>query len=108
MAKPRSQVEVGYALFCSGSDPVRRARLLSNDNIFDMVAKISKTETAPGLIEPNVLYTLDELKRRMKLGDWAIRKARKAGLRVQKIGNARFVFGRDFQKFVEEHGDEER
>jgi len=62
----------------------------------------------PGTIDPTVLYTLTELKKRTRLGDWAIRQARKAGLRIRTIGNARFVFGSDFLKFVEANGDEER
>ena len=66
------------------------------------------TTDAPGVIEPGTLYSLAELKKRTRLGDWAIRQARKAGLRVRTIGNARFVFGADFQEFVEAHGDEER
>jgi len=66
------------------------------------------TDHLPGIIDPDRLYTLSELKRRTKLGDWAIRKARKAGLRVRTIGNGRFVFGRDFHSYVEACGDEER
>ncbi len=69
-----------------------------------MVAKISGIDTTPGLIEPDVLYTLGELKRRTRLGDWAVRQARKTGLRVRKVGNTRFVFGRDFHRFIEEVG----
>ena len=69
-----------------------------------MSGKIDKNDAVPGLIEPNVLYTLGELKRRTKLGDWAVRKARRAGLKIRKIGNQRFVFGRDFHAFVEDIG----
>ena len=65
-------------------------------------------DNLPGVIEPANLYTLNELKKRTHLGDWAIRQARKAGLRVRTIGNGRFVFGRDFQEFVEANGDEDR
>ena len=65
------------------------------------------TTEAPGVIEPAVLYTLAELKKRTRLGDWAIRKARKDGLRVSRVGNARFVLGADFQNFIQEQGNEE-
>ncbi len=69
--------------------------------------KESQAHTAPGVIEPGSLYTLAEIKRRAKLGDWAVRKARQAGLKTKKVGNVRFVFGRDFHAFVEQHGSEE-
>ncbi len=64
------------------------------------------TNHPPGVIAPNQLYTLAELKRRTKMGDWAIRKARKTGLRVRAVGNARFVFGHDFHAFVRKHGED--
>ena len=64
------------------------------------------TTDSPGVIEPANLYTLCELKKRTRLGDWAIRKARKDGLRVRKIGNARFAFGADFLKHVEAIGED--
>ena len=71
-----------------------------------MVFKTPVIDSTPGLIAPDVLYTLSELKKRTRLGDWAMRKARKAGLRVHKVGNTRFVFGKDFHQFIENAGTE--
>jgi hypothetical protein len=49
------------------------------------MASTATTQT-PGAIEPGVLYTLDEIKRRSKLGEWALRTARRNGLRVIYTG----------------------
>lgn len=57
--------------------------------------------SAPGTIEPAVLYKLDELKRRAGLGNWAFRTARKNGLKVRYLANRAFVKGSDFIDFVE-------
>ena len=72
-----------------------------------MAANKSTIEYTPGVISADELYTLSELKKRTRLGDWAIRQARKGGLRIRKIGNARFVLGHDFQTFVEEQGNDD-
>lgn len=63
--------------------------------------------TAPGFIEPTVLYTFRELQSRCGLGEVALRKMRKAGLGTRKFGNSRFVLGRSFIEFIEKHGIDE-
>jgi hypothetical protein len=59
----------------------------------------------PGVIKADELYTLTEFKRRVGLGDSALRKARRRGLPVYREGGRAFVFGRDWIKYVTQtHG----
>lgn len=55
----------------------------------------------PGIIERDVLYTVAEFKARLKLGDWALRQARRRGLRVRAIGRERYVMGSDALDWLE-------
>ncbi len=48
-----------------------------------------------GAVAAGELYTLTELKRRLNLKDYAIRRARQRGLKVRKIGRVAYVLGRD-------------
>lgn len=57
---------------------------------------------APGVIESDVLYTLDELLARARVGKWWMRQARKAGLKELRHGGRTFVFGRDFIAFLQQ------
>ena len=56
---------------------------------------------APGLVTADTLYTLAEVEERLKLGPHAMRQARRAGLRVRRIGRRGYVLGRDILQFVE-------
>ena len=56
---------------------------------------------APGLVSADCLYTLGEVQRRLKLGQAAMRTARRAGLKVRKIGSRRYVLGRDLLEYVD-------
>lgn len=56
---------------------------------------------APGLIVADSLYTLAEIQARLKLGQYAMRQARRAGLRVRRIGRRTYVLGRDVIQFCE-------
>lgn len=56
---------------------------------------------APGLVTADALYTLAEIQDRLKLGQHAMRQARRAGLRVRRIGRRAYVLGRDLMAFVE-------
>ena len=50
----------------------------------------------PGLIEANTLYTLPELRARLRLGDWAWRKLKRrldGNLPLIKIGNRKYAKG---------------
>ena len=55
----------------------------------------------PGLIKADCLYTLAEIQERLKLGPHAMRQARRAGLRVRRIGRRAYVLGRDVLAFIE-------
>jgi hypothetical protein len=49
-----------------------------------------------GVIEAGAAYTLAEFRERSGMGEWAVRKARHAGLRVRRVGNVWWVLGSDF------------
>ena len=55
----------------------------------------------PGEVRADALYTLDEIRHRLGLGQAALRMARRAGLPVRTIGRRRFVLGKDLIQFVE-------
>lgn len=63
-------------------------------------ANLDRTD-APGLVSSDCLYTLDEIRDRLGLGQAAMRQARRAGLPVRKIGRRRYVLGRDLLAYVE-------
>lgn len=52
-------------------------------------------------IEPQTLYSLEEFKQVSGMGAWALRMARKAGLKMLQVGNRKFVRGLDFIDFLE-------
>ncbi|EDL58368.1 hypothetical protein [Gimesia maris] len=54
-----------------------------------------------GQIEPDTLYSLDQFKQVSGMGNWALREARKAGLKMLKIGNRKYVKGQSFIDFLE-------
>lgn len=56
---------------------------------------------APGVVQSDCLYTLAEVQERLKLGQAAMRQARRAGLKVRTIGRRRFVLGRDLLEYAE-------
>ncbi|MDX1945217.1 MAG: hypothetical protein SFU86_07410 [Pirellulaceae bacterium] len=61
---------------------------------------------SPGVIRPEEIYEVRELRRRMGLGDHAYREARAAGLRVRRLGRKIFVLGEDFIAFVKSRPEE--
>ncbi len=61
---------------------------------------MSKSTEAPGVIASGEAYLLQEFARRTKLGTWAIRQARRAGLRVRTVGSRRFVLGSDWLAYL--------
>ncbi|QDT44281.1 hypothetical protein Pan241w_43890 [Gimesia alba] len=54
-----------------------------------------------GQIEPQTLYSLEEFKQVSGMGNWALRQARKAGLKMLKVGNRKFVKGQAFINFLD-------
>lgn len=59
-----------------------------------------------GQIEPQTLYSLEEFKQVSGMGNWALRQARKAGLKMLKSGNRKFVKGQDFIDFLDSQNSE--
>lgn len=57
-----------------------------------------------GEIEPDKLYSLEAFKKASGLKDWALRSARKAGLKMHQAGNRKFVKGQDFIDYLESLG----
>ncbi len=62
------------------------------------------SRTPPGQIGASDLYTIDELRRRLGLSAWAVRRARRQGLKVYKIARQKYVLGRDYIAYVEAAG----
>lgn len=62
-------------------------------------------KSSPGVISRDEVYTLPELQQRLNLGAWAMRQARRAGLKTLKIGRNKFVRGSDVMDFLERQSD---
>ncbi|MCH9715960.1 MAG: hypothetical protein K0U90_05625 [Planctomycetes bacterium] len=58
-----------------------------------------------GQIEPQTLYTLEEFKQVSGMGNWALRQARNAGMKMLRIGNRKFVKGQTFIEFLDSQND---
>jgi hypothetical protein len=58
------------------------------------------TNSPPSFIDPNHLYTLDEVKARMGWRDAAFRAAVRAGLKTHRSGKRLYVLGSDLIDFV--------
>ncbi|MEX0936881.1 MAG: hypothetical protein WDZ59_03400 [Pirellulales bacterium] len=50
----------------------------------------------PGVITQGAVYGLNEFKQRTGISDWALRQARRQGLKVRRVGNTSYVRGDDF------------
>lgn len=66
------------------------------------------SSAAPGVIEPQALYTLAELQARLRVGSCGLRSMRRAGLRVYRVGGRGFVLGRDVIDFIVQNGLNDR
>lgn len=53
-----------------------------------------------GVVRPEELYTLDEVKKRIELREAGLRAARRAGLRVIYRHGRGFVWGRDLIDYI--------
>jgi len=60
--------------------------------------------SAPGAIERNVVYRIDEVKRRMGWRDSAFRAACRNGLRVHRVGKRGYVAGLDLVAYITKGG----
>lgn len=61
-------------------------------------------DAASGVISADSLYTLAEIQERLRLGQHALRMARRAGLKVRRIGRRGYVLGKDVMAFIEASG----
>lgn len=56
--------------------------------------------TGPGVIRPEELYTIAELKNRLGVTNSTLRAARRSGLRVYYKHKHAYVYGRDWIEYV--------
>ncbi len=54
-----------------------------------------------GFVSADSVYTLDEIKSRLRLGEAALRVARRQGLKVRYFSHHGYVLGRDMIDFFE-------
>jgi hypothetical protein len=66
-----------------------------------MAKALSVRPDVPGQVTADAIYTLEEIQQRLKLGQHAMRMARRAGLKVRRIGRRGYVLGRDVLEFIE-------
>lgn len=58
------------------------------------------TSTPDTAILADAVYALADFRRRTGLGAWALRQARRNGLRVRKCGGRSFVIGADWLEYL--------
>jgi hypothetical protein len=61
------------------------------------------TAQYPGQIDTHSCYTLAELSKRLRLSKGALRTARRAGLKVRRIGTRSYILGEDVIEFLRAH-----
>lgn len=61
-----------------------------------MPAKDQTIRYVPGTVEPGTLYLVTELKSRTGIGSWALRSARRDGLRIIRKCGRNWILGADF------------
>jgi hypothetical protein len=82
-------------------DVAAKRSAFNGDSMMPISSSSHIQSEAPGQISADSLYTLAEVKQRLKLGNYALRQARRAGLQVRRIGRRAYVLGRDLIQFVE-------
>jgi hypothetical protein len=60
--------------------------------------------TSIGTIHADAAYSLTDLREKLGIGEWALRKMRRNGLRVRRYGRRSFVFGKDLIAEIERNG----
>lgn len=73
-----------------------------------MTASQSPPEVAEGVVDPDHLYTLQELSQRTGWRAGSFRTARRNGLQVKYAGRQCFIQGSDFISYVRSQGKDER
>lgn len=57
-----------------------------------------------GTIAKDAVYSLTEFSRISGLGETALRKMRRQGLTIRRVGSRSFVYGADFHDYLERYG----
>jgi len=71
----------------------------------NMMATATLSDAAGiGVIEPHILYHIDEARRRLGWGKGALRAARRKGLEIRYAGRRGYVLGRDIIEYIRKHG----
>jgi hypothetical protein len=65
-----------------------------------------RIQSAMAPLSVHEVYPLEIFKRRSGLDDWALRQARRNGLRVLTVGRRRFVRGSDFAVYLDQIANE--
>lgn len=60
----------------------------------------TRHEAGSGVVRPDELYTVEELKRRLGISATTLRMARRNGLRVLYVHKRAYVHGRDWIDYV--------
>ena len=60
------------------------------------------SQTRPGTIDKETVYTLAEFRSRTSMTVSAKRAARRRGLKVHRLGKRGYILGSDFIRFLEE------
>ncbi len=69
-----------------------------------MPKHVEASADAPGVIDGTAIYTLGEFQDRLKLGQHAMRQARRAGLPVRRVGRRGYILGSDALEFFRRVG----
>jgi hypothetical protein len=64
----------------------------------------TNVETTAAVIRADAAYSIHEVKRRLGLGEWALRQMRRRGLIVRRVGRVSVILGRDLLEHIEQHG----
>lgn len=59
-----------------------------------------ESERERGYIDPQLLYTLDNFKRRLDIKDSTLRSARRAGLQVYYVHGRGYILGGEWIRYV--------
>jgi hypothetical protein len=60
-----------------------------------------RATTTLGEIRGDSVYPLEVFRQRTGLDTWAMRQARRAGLKVRRVGRRAFIIGADFLRYLE-------
>ena len=85
-----------------------RSRILNNGSTPTEKGAAMTDNRPPQMIEPQVLYSLNEAMARTGLGKSAFRQARRSGMPVRYVSRRAYVLGRDLIEFICSNAKQER